>query len=97
MAREDFSSASEHFQRALDLNADLPYALVNAAQARSRLGDSPEAERLLRRALELDATDSEAANQLGLVLANRGACKTLAPTSSRRSRTGAITSKPSTT
>ncbi len=72
MAREDFATALGHFQRALELNPDLPYALINAAQTQSRLGDALEAERLLRHALEVDQGDAEAANKLGLVLAKAG-------------------------
>ena len=72
MAQEDFHVALERFQRALDINEDLPYALVNAAQAHSRLGNAIEAERLLRRALEVDPSDAEAANKLGLIWAKQG-------------------------
>ena len=72
MARDDYLLASEHFDRALELSPDLPYVLVNAAQAQVRLGNAIEAEKLLRRALELDASDAEAASKLGLIMANQG-------------------------
>ena len=72
MARDDYLLASEHFDRALELTPDLPYVLVNAAQSQVRLGNAIEAEKLLRRALELDASDAEAASKLGLIMANQG-------------------------
>lgn len=72
MARGDHLKALENFQRALDLNPELTYALVNAAQTQSQLGNPGEAERLLRRALEVDSGDAEAANKLGLLLAKQG-------------------------
>ena len=72
MARDQHATALERFQRALDLDPDLSYALVNAAQTHSVLGNAAEAERLLRRALELDSSDAEAANKLGLVFARQG-------------------------
>ena len=72
MAREDFHAALEHFRTALAIAPDVPYALVNAAQAHSRTGNVIEAGRLLERALEIDPADAEAANKLGLVLARQG-------------------------
>ena len=72
MARGDHLKALENFERALDMNSELSYALVNAAQAHSQLGNAGQAERLLRRALEVDSGDAEAANKLGLVLAKQG-------------------------
>lgn len=72
MAREDFVAALKHFRRALELNEDLTYALVNAAQAHVRLGNPIDAERLLQRALDLDPNDAEAANKLGLIWARQG-------------------------
>ena len=72
MARDDYLGASEHFDRALELDPDLSYALVNAAQAQARLGNAIEAEKLLRRALDLDASDAEAASKLGLIMAKQG-------------------------
>ena len=72
MARADHSLALVQFERALGIDPDLPYALVNAAQAHVRLGNPVEAERLLRRALEVDATDADAASKLGLIMAKQG-------------------------
>ncbi len=72
MARDDYRGALEHFRKALAIDPDLPYALVNAAQANTRAGNVNEAERLLMRALEIDPADAEAANKLGLVLARQG-------------------------
>ncbi len=72
MAREDFQGALEHFKRALAISGDLPYALVNAAQAHGRLGNEVEAESLLRRALDVAPSDADAANKLGLIRARQG-------------------------
>ena len=72
MARDDLRGALQRFERALAIDGDLAYALVNAAQANVGIGNPVEAERLLRRALAIDPTDAEAANKLGLIHARQG-------------------------
>ncbi len=70
MAEGNPKGAIERYLRALDLKSDLPYALLNAAQAYADLGDQASAEKFFRRALEADPQSAEAANGLGLALAN---------------------------
>jgi FimV-like protein len=72
MAEGDYATAAQSFEKALALEPDVSFALVNAGQAYVQLGRTDEAEKMFRRALALDAKDAEAANQLGLLLAKQG-------------------------
>jgi len=70
LADGNVNVALGRYQKALDIKPDLIYALINAAQAYVQLGDHASAERLFRRALNADPQSAEAANGLGLALAN---------------------------
>jgi tetratricopeptide (TPR) repeat protein len=72
MARGNHAAALGYFEKALALQPDLPYALINAGQAHQRLGNAAAAEEQFRRALELQPQDADAANHLGLLLAKQG-------------------------
>jgi Flp pilus assembly protein TadD len=72
MAEGDYAAAAQSFEKALALEPDVSFALVNAGQAYARLSRVDEAEKMFRRALAADAKDAEAANQLGLLLAKQG-------------------------
>ncbi|MDA0205883.1 MAG: FG-GAP-like repeat-containing protein [Acidobacteria bacterium] len=71
MQEQSYSLALERFQKAIALAPDSGYAYANAAQAADRAGQDAEAERLLRRALDIDASDADALSQLGLLLARQ--------------------------
>jgi tetratricopeptide (TPR) repeat protein len=71
LADGNANGALERYQRALDIKPDLTYALMNAAQAYAQLSDHASAERLFRRALASDPRSPDAANGLGLALANQ--------------------------
>jgi tetratricopeptide (TPR) repeat protein len=70
MAEGSPKRAIECYRKALDVKSDLTYALLNTAQAYAQLGDNPNAEKFFTRALEADPRSAEAANGLGLTLAN---------------------------
>ncbi len=72
MADGDYAAAAESFEKALALEADVPFALANAGQAYAQLGRAGDAEKMFRRALAVNARDAESANQLGLLLAKQG-------------------------
>lgn len=71
MAEGNPKGAIERYLKALDIKSDLPYALLNVAQAYAELGDHANAEKFFTRALETDPQSAEAANGLGLALANQ--------------------------
>ncbi len=71
MAEGNPKAAIERYRKALDIKSDLPYALLNLAQAYAELGDHSSAEKFFARALEADPESAEAANGLGLALANQ--------------------------
>ncbi len=71
MQQQNYPLALERFQKAIVLSPDSGYAYANAAQAADRAGQPAEAERLLRRALEIDSSDADASSQLGLLLARQ--------------------------
>jgi tetratricopeptide (TPR) repeat protein len=71
MAEGNPKRAIERYLKALDIKSDLTYAMLNAAQAYAELGDHASAERFFTRALETDPQSAEAANGLGLALANQ--------------------------
>ena len=71
LADGNANRALDRYQKALDIKPDLPYALINAAQAYAKLGDNASSERLFRDALAADPRSAEAANGLGLALANQ--------------------------
>lgn len=58
-------------QRALELRPEATAPLTPAARAHLSLGEFAEAEKLLRKALERDESDADAANQLGLACARQ--------------------------
>jgi Flp pilus assembly protein TadD len=62
--------AIEYYLKALNIKSDLTYALLNTAQAYAQLGYNSNAEKFFTRALEADPHSAEAANGLGLTLAN---------------------------
>lgn len=66
-----YEQAREGFESALKIHPGLPSALLGAGQSYAKLGQLPEAEQMLVRLLELDATHADAANQLGLVYARQ--------------------------
>ncbi len=71
-AAGDHAGALDAYNKALALNANLPWVLANAAQAEVNLNRPAEAEKLFRRALEIDPKDSDTADRLGLLLAQQG-------------------------
>ncbi len=71
LADGNVNGALHRYQQALDIKPDLTYALMNAAQAYAQIGDHASAERLFRRTLVADPRSAEAANGLGLALANQ--------------------------
>ena len=72
MAERNYALALEQFNTALDLDPNLPFALTNAGQAHENLGDAVAAERLYRKALDIDGDNSDTADRLGLLLARQG-------------------------
>ena len=63
--------ALRNFDKAIALQPDLSSALLNAGQARVRLGDRVAGEKLFRRALEMNPKDAVAANLIGELLGGR--------------------------
>lgn len=57
------------FEKALSILPGSVFALTGAGREQGKLGQFAKAEQSLRRALEIDPRDAEAANQLGLVYA----------------------------
>lgn len=68
----DYLKAAQLYAKALSIQPDLPYALLNAAQTNTRLAKAEVAEKQYRRVLELDASNAEAHNGLGLLLSKSG-------------------------
>lgn len=66
---ERWKPALASFQRVLAVRPGQPSALLGAGETYAKLGDLVSAEAMLREALQSDAESSDAANQLGLVLA----------------------------
>ena len=60
------------YERALAVDPDLAYALVNAGAMQEELKNPAEAEKLYRHALAADPQNGDAANKLGLLLAKAG-------------------------
>ena len=71
VARNENEKALACFERALATKSDLPYALLNAAQAADKLDRVSDAERYYRRAVAVDAASADARNGLGLALAKQ--------------------------
>jgi Flp pilus assembly protein TadD len=71
LAEDDPARAAAAFEPARAAEPDLPYALVNAGYAYSRLNRLNDAERVLRRAVDLAPADADTLDQLGLVLAKQ--------------------------
>jgi len=71
VARQETEQALHCFERALAGKQDLTYALLNAAQAASKLGRLADAERYYRRAIAADPKSPDAHNGLGLALAQQ--------------------------
>ena len=59
------------FEKALTFRPDMSSALVNAGQAHMALGRLTDAEKMFRRALEIDPKDAAAANQMGELCVQR--------------------------
>ncbi len=72
MAEKNYALALEQFDKALELDPNLPFALTNAGQAHENLADPAGAERLYRKALDIDSNNSDTADRLGLLLAQQG-------------------------
>ena len=68
---ERWKPALKSYQRVLALRPDQPSALLAAGETYAKLGDFISAEAMLRKALMYDAGNADAANQLGLVLAQQ--------------------------
>jgi superkiller protein 3 len=68
MASRHYPEALRDFGEALKLDPTASFALMSAGQAHAAMGNDAAAEPLFRRALETDAKDADAANQLGLLL-----------------------------
>ena len=62
MAEDNPKAAIECYRKALDSKPDLTYTLLNAAHAYGQTGDQATAEKFYRRALELDPSLADAAN-----------------------------------
>ena len=65
LGRQDYRSAKEELQRAVQLNSKLPTAHSLYGRSLRALGDQEGAERAFRRELELNVNDFEANLQLG--------------------------------
>jgi protein O-GlcNAc transferase len=65
LGRQDYRSAKEALQRAIQLNPKLPTAHSLYGRSLRALGDQESAERAFRRELELNVNDFEANLQLG--------------------------------
>lgn len=72
MEEHNYEPALEEFGKALAIDPDFSFALVNAGQAYARLGDTAAAERMYRRSLDVDPSDSDTADRLGVLLAKQG-------------------------
>ena len=72
MAREEYAIALQHFQQALSAKDGLAYALLNAAQASTKLNQLGVAESYYRRAIAAEPLSPEAHQGLGLTLAKLG-------------------------
>ncbi len=70
-AEGNVNGALQCYRKALEIKPDLPYALMNAAEAYVQSGDSASAERLLERTVETNPRSAEASNALGLLLARQ--------------------------
>lgn len=71
LERDDTQRALTCFERALAEKSDLPYALLNAGQAASKLGRLADAENYYRRAVAVEPSSADAHNGLGLALAQQ--------------------------
>ena len=71
LSSTNYKAAIEAFNKAIALRPDSAPALAGGGQAYARSGDAAAAERLLRRSLEVDNTYADAADQLGLLLAQQ--------------------------
>jgi Flp pilus assembly protein TadD len=71
LARADFS-ATDRFERCLALDDMNPAPLVDLGRAAQSAGRPADAERLYRRALDLDPSDSDVHVRLGELLLERG-------------------------
>jgi Flp pilus assembly protein TadD len=71
LAREDYSTAFNHFEHALKLKPEFVEAMVNSGQAAARLGKEALAEERYRTSLAIRPNDADAANYLGLLLVRR--------------------------
>jgi tetratricopeptide (TPR) repeat protein len=71
MLEQNYELAFERFAKAIALAPNSGYLHANAAQAADRAGQAAEAERLLRRALEIDPDEAGPSSQLGLLLAKQ--------------------------
>jgi tetratricopeptide (TPR) repeat protein len=72
---ERWKQALAIYRQVLAIRPNHPRAMLGAGEASAKLNDLPAAENFLRKAVEFDPKDADAANQLGLVLTqqNRGA------------------------
>ncbi|RJR33395.1 MAG: ammonia-forming cytochrome c nitrite reductase subunit c552, partial [Deltaproteobacteria bacterium] len=70
-ARQEFTKAAEAFQAASRLRSEAILPWVNVSLVYARLGQSGEAEKALRRALEIDPNQATANFNLGLLLAEQ--------------------------
>ena len=68
---ERWKPALVSYQRVLAIRPDQPSALLAAGETYAKLGDLVSAEAVLRKALQSDAESADAANQLGLILAEQ--------------------------
>src|SRR5207244_10262865 len=70
IAVKNYPAALADFERAMAVHAD-SFSLVGAGQAYAAMSDAVAAEKMFRSALDKDAHDAEAANQMGLLLARQ--------------------------
>jgi len=65
------SSAADHYEKALDLDANYPGALLGLAQLQEKLGHPLEAVKIYERAAKLNPENASVANNRGLFYAKR--------------------------
>ena len=68
---ERWKPSLENFQRVLDIRPDHEDALLGAGEVSLKLNDLPGGEKFLRKAVEQDPKNADAANQLGLTCARQ--------------------------